>query len=671
MTSILSYLVDFLPLLVWFITCALSGYLLVRSLFNLNPREELPVGLAIGIIGQTWLANFTGRMIPLPGGSWLAALALFFVSFALAVYDSRNDVRSLFRIKIDFRFWLLFLIFVLVFWAMGLGMGILDEYPILPLISQMAAGDIPPHFALDPNVIYNYHYFSFLLSAQLMRLGDLFPWTALDLQQALLLTLSMFLLGMWVYRVTRSRWTGLGSALFYLFSAGTRWLLLLFPQGVLRLIDGSIQRMGSGLSSGEDLISALTSGWAARGTGPYLIPFAFANGFNSATGIGLGYITNYSLVFLVLLILTFNRWRDWKPILLYALLLAALELSNEVTYVIVLAGFAITVIVYWLRNRKFHLPRELVYLSIACAISLIFTLFQGGVISGVFQSWLNRAAQVVTVEGSFHDLSLTLMFPPAFVDAHLGVLSLFNPIQLVIFLVEVGPMLLLVWPLLIWGSKALRACRWMESVLAGIILVSLLLAFVQISLKASSIGSLTRAQNHFLLVVRMLAVPFLFLWLPKKGEKTKMIAAALLAITLFGGLIIIGLQLLAIQQPILTTYLENVDARIMKEFWNKLDPDYMVFDPEPIRAAVLFGKPTDAAIDWFTKKPEWELYFNNPTPQNLLEGGFGYLYMDRYYYQSLPEITTNSLQDDCVQTLAHIKDDMGMERYLLDVRGCQ
>jgi hypothetical protein len=671
MSLIISGIMGFIPLVIWFILCGIGGFWITRALFRLHSNEELLVGSIIGLLSSTYLVNFLGRLFIFPAACWVSAGIIFVSGLLLNFPRTRQDFLGLFRIKVNLWVWAILLLMIAVFLGIGGGMAILDEYPILPLISQIAGGDLPPHFALDPKIIYNYHYFTYIFSAVIMRLGDIFPWTALDLQQAIFLAFCMTLLGLWVYRITRSKFAGIGAAVFYLFSGGTRWLMLFLPQGVINLFDQNIERMGSGLSSGPSLQAALSGAWAARGTGPYLIPFSFANGFNSSFSIGLGYILNLSLIFLLLFLLTFNRWKDWKSIIVYVVLLASLELSNEVTFVMFLLGFLLMLVVYMVKNRTIKMPSELKLLFIAFFVAGLLTLFQGGVISGVFEGMFSRTFSPAGLDNTFHDVSFFFSFPPGFVDAHLGRLSFLNPIQLLVLIIEIGPMLLLLWPTLIWGNKAMRAGRWMEAILVGMVVVSLGLAFIMMSFKSTSIGSLSRAQNTFLLIFRVFAIPFLFFWYPRRSDTVKIISAFLISITLLGGIVIFGLEMLSIQKPIISSYLEPLDAKILKEFWNKLDDKYMVLDPEPIRAAVLFGRPTDAAITWFEFKPEWNSLTNNPDPYAMQKAGFGYLFSDLNYLKSLPLSASKKLDVKCVKTLADYKDGSGGERILMDVRSCQ
>jgi hypothetical protein len=253
----------------------------------------------------------------------------------------------------------------------------------------------------------------------------------------------------------------------------------------------------------------------------------------------------------------------------------------------------------------------------------------------------------------------------------MGILSFTNPLHLLVILLEIGPMILLIYFIIVWGIKAERSSRTFESILSWMALLSILLVFFTIDLKSTTIGALTRAQNFFLLISRIFAIPILLILLPGKNEITKIIYYGLIAITLLSGLVIFGLEMTAIQKPIQSTFLEPLDAKIMDHYWLQLDETYLVFDPIPYRSAVLFGKPTNAGLTWFDTKPTYDTMFNNPDPQLMQENGFGYVYSDRAYLKSLPNEVSKRFEHTCVKVLADYKDDFGGERILMDIRACQ
>jgi hypothetical protein len=229
MNDIFSGLTGFLPLAIWMAAGGLGGIWMARAFFRLQPNEELFVGVPIGLISVTWLVNLLGRVLPMLTACFTAAIVVLMIGFLLNFPKSRKDIGNLFSFRVNIWIWLVVFILFLIFSSIGVGMGLYDEYPVLPLVSQIAAGDLPPHFALDPNIIYNYHYFPYLFSAQLMRIGDLLPWTALDFQRAFFLTFSLILMGLWVFRITRNKMAGIAAGVFAFFAGGTRWLMLLPP----------------------------------------------------------------------------------------------------------------------------------------------------------------------------------------------------------------------------------------------------------------------------------------------------------------------------------------------------------------------------------------------------------------------------------------------------------
>jgi len=660
----------FLPLIIWFFLCGVGGIWLVRGFFHLNSNEETLVGLSIGLICVTWLINLLGRILPMLVACFIAACIVFLAGLLSNLPKSIADVRRLFSFKLNIWIGLTALFLFLIFFNIGVGMGLYDENPVLPLISQMATGDIPPHFALDPKVIYNYHYFPYLFSAQLMRVGNLLPWKALDMQRSIFLVLSLLLIGLWANLITHNSLAGIATGFFAFFAGGTRWLFLLLPSPVIELIDKNINRLDSGLNSGETLKIALTSPWAAQGTGPYTIPFAYANGFNPSTVIGLG-TTNLPIMFFAIFLLTFNRWKDWRAIFVNIILLATLGFAHEISFVMVVLGSVIVTIMRMIENRSFIIPKQLIYLFIVILVSGLIVLFQGGVITGIFQQTIVKHGLTGMTEGSYQNVAFSFAFPPQVVDAHLGLLSLVNPWQLLALIIEIGPMVIFLIPALIWGIKAVKTDRWFEAILLSMIIISLCLSFFQMSMKAGSLGAITRAQNFFTVILRIFAIPIIVIWMQKKSVTRKILVSLLVFVTLFGGLVVFGLEMIAMQKPILSMGYDALDAKMLREFWDRLDPQYMVFDPSPIRSVVLFGHPTDAAIEWYEYKPEFYERFNNPDPFNLQKDGFGYIYLDQNYNRSLPPTVHARLKSDCVKIVADYKDDFGSERILLDVRACK
>ena len=226
------------PLLLLCLLWGIGGWLVTLRWFDLEAHERALIGFGSGLVLANWSANFLARFLSLPVAFWTSALLLF----ALGIFDARPLDRMVFPgdPKTYWHVWLAFLPTALVLTWIGRGLGMLDDFQNLPTVSLMATGDIPPHLPGNPGLRYGYHYFLILLGVQFIRVAAAAPWTALDLARGLTLTLSIFLVGLLAWRLTRNRAVAVISALFYALASGARWLLLLLPGTLLNRISAAV-----------------------------------------------------------------------------------------------------------------------------------------------------------------------------------------------------------------------------------------------------------------------------------------------------------------------------------------------------------------------------------------------------------------------------------------------
>ena len=549
----------------------------------------------------------------------------------------------------------------------------LDDFQNLPLTSMIATGDIPPHFILDPDVSFGYHYFSLLFAAQLMHIADVYVWTALDLARGLGFTLGLMLSALFVQRVTGSRLAGLAGGMMTAFAGGTRWLLLLFPEGLLQKLGADLQMIGSGAHTAPDLVAAMTSQWAATGMGPFPFPFAFINGFNPAGVItyhaGAGGLTT---LIAALLLLLHNKWKGWRAWLVMTALLASAGLANEVQLAEICVGVVLVLLVFLLVRRSWRFPVSLWrWAAVAFAAGLI-ALFQGGVLTSLVQDRLISILPGSPAAASaYHTFQFSLFWPPKVLSSHLGYLSLTDPAQLLLALVEIGPILLVTPLVLAWMVKALRYQRWYECMLVCAGTASLGLFVVELSGPAG-LTALTRAQSLFIGVLQTFAVPSLWLWARRRSDKIKAWCGAFLAVSIYGGLVLFGFSLIAAARPVASDFLTLTDIKMTALYWDQLEEDALVFDTETSRSPVIFGRPSNAAYDWFNRKPEWLALRENPDPAALRAAGYRYLYLDDQYWQSLTEEQKAALQAPCVKVVHEETLFFPSEmRRLLEVSECR
>lgn len=661
--------VDLLILVTWALPWSVGGVWLIRSSFRLQDHEQMLAGIALGFLLQNWLVNWLARIIPFPLVSWLASILVLAAGFVLAWRSGRG--MSGLRVRMRLGQLVAFAALLAASFMIGRGMAIFDDFAHLPTVSIMATGDIPPHFSLDPNVLYGYHHFLLLFSAQVMRVASLPPWVAIDAGRALSFALAVMLSGLWVQRVTGSRAAGMVGGAMIAFGSGTRWLLLFLPLRILDWISRNVNMIGSGSASGETLTDSLANFWAVQGSGPISFPYAFANGifpagvisFHSANGL-------VSYVVMLLLLLTCSRWlvdrRRLLPAGLTAVIFSTWGLLSEAELIIFLGGWGLVALVVVIQRRSLRLPSGLWLWLGAIGGGGIVGLLVGGAWTDLIHKLIIRVTTGV-MPPSYQTVGFQFG-APAIVSSHLGALSILNPAQLLMALLEMGPVILVLPCVAIFGWKAFRLRRWYESAFSAAALLAVLMIFVQFT---GSTGVRNTPRLYvFMPVCVVLAVPLTWWWARRRSAalKTGMVAAAW--VTMMGGVVLLGIELIAIQRPVVSYFITDSDVAMYQKYWNRLDPNSMVFDPVPSRSGTLFGRFSDAAYTWYQYKPQWQALREKPDPAVLQQAGYGYFYLEEEYYDQLGPEVQGRLKDPCVVLVDQVEEGKKIKR-LLDIRSCR
>jgi hypothetical protein len=633
------------PLLLLFLLWGTGGWLMTLRWLDLEPHERGLIGLGIGLVVANWLGNFTARIIPMSIVFWVSAITTLLLGL-ISAWPLNRDLFPGWR-SIQWSRWLLFAGSVVLFTLIGRGLGMLDDFQNLPLTSLMATGDIPPHFPGRPDTRFGYHYFLILLSVQFMRAASAAPWTALDLARGLSLSLAMVLTGLLAWRLTRNTIIAWISAVFFACAGGTRWLLLLLPGTLLNRISEGLTLIGSGRTTAEHLVDALSRSWEVAGSGPIAFPFAFVNGVNAPalmTHNGYGVLPN---VILLLLMLLAGRERTWKAGIPLVILLSSLALANEVDFVILYLGIVLIAIAWLIQNKTLRPPQSAWFWMGVFVLAGIFAMIQGGMATEVLYE---RFFPSATASDSYFEVGFSVM-PPAVISSHLGKLSVLNPIQLLAALIEIGPMILALPLVLIWGYKAFREEQWFQAALAASAIPSLLSIFVEYSGNAG-ITATTRLLSNVFFVCRVLAVPLVWLWLQNKAEWVRGLMVALGAAAMLSGVVLFAIELIAIPRPVYGEFVSDMDARFYEEYWDRLSPpSAWVLDPMSSRAPALFGRQANSIINWGAIRPEYLALLENPDPYRLNAAGYRYIYADKEYWK----LFAAQLEQPCVHVLKTVE----------------
>lgn len=635
---------NLITLLILFLLWGIGGWLLVTHWFHLEPHERGFVGFALGAILSTWFGNFLVRIMPISLAFWAAGICVLALGLVSAIPFQRDVFKQL--LKPRWTAWFLFAFMVLVFTLIGRGLGMLDDFQNMPTVSLMATGDVPPHVPGRPETRYGYHYFLILLAVQFMRVGNAAPWTALDLARGLTLALAIVLAGMLAYRITRNKTAAWLSGVFFAFAGGTRWLMLLLPGTLLNRISDALTLIGSGHDTAATLADAFSLPWEVAGSGPIPFPFAFVNGMNP-TSIMMhnGYGVSANLIMLLLILLAGTQ-KTRKSAIPFTVLLASLALANEVDFAILYAGILLVMLIWAIRNRSLRPPASAWFWVWIVVAAGIFALIQGGMFTEVL---LGRLQPVASPEDSYFKVGFSVVLPTV-MSSHLGSMSLFNPLQLLAALFEVGPVVLLLPLVLAWGNTALREEKWMQAALVFSTVPSLLSILIQYSGNAGPTATIRLLSNLFFMC-KILAVPLLWLWLRDRADWVQNTTYALGASAILGGLVLFSIELVAIPHPVYTYFITDMDAQFYKEYWQRFSStSTWIFDNDPSRATSLFGTQSESLVNWGVYTDEYGELAQNPDPYVLNAEGYSYVYGDKAYWQE----HSAQLNQECIQILKRV-----------------
>jgi hypothetical protein len=660
---------SYLDLLGWLLLASLwwaGGWLISAHIFHLRRRERLFTGMGIGfllfIVVSDLLAYFLGLTI----AYWFAGIIVLGCGLGAAW---RSVERPRFPLK---ELWdnrgqaLAFTMLLLFFALINRGLTIFDEYSNLPLVGRLAAGDFPPHLYLDNSVILHYHYGLHFFAASLVRIGGLLVWSAFDLSKTLTIVLTLALAWLWLRRFTQNPGFLFTGLMLVLFASGARWLLLLLPQNAVHSLSASITLMGSARETAPDLQTAMVRPWNIESGSPFPFPFAFANGIFPPLSLALGGSGAIPQMTLILLLLLARRnWR-FSSAFLYGLLLASLGLTGEYLLVMAWSGLALAGLGWAWSHRS---SKGLIDWGVILLPSVLLAPFMGGVLTGIIQSAAARLVGSATTNLTF--TGAALRWPPAFTSSHLGSLSIFNPNQFLVALVEVGPVILLAVPVTWLGWKRLRSGDLAFAGLAiGAWIGFLAPLLIQLSFSDRDVSRIIGIGEFAWLA---LGIPWIWPVLRKRRTGVNFLVGSACAIALLSGLGLFPAQLIAVNQVHYSYFIDEPDARMSKLQWEKLSRNAFVLDlSNPSRPAALFGLSIGHAfMDIDTPFPEYAALLDNPDPGQAARSGYTYIYLDRNAWQSLTNAQKTALGRACVRQLAEYRSVTSDFRRLYDVSQCK
>jgi hypothetical protein len=658
---------DGLALIPFFLLFIVGGWLLSTHAFKLKSRERVVVGFGLGLALTLWFSNLLGHWFVPQAAFWGASGLVLILGFLSTIWSDRP-----FFDKADLQAWPLLLFFVgiaLLFTLMGRGLGIFDDRKNLSIISTMAAGDIPPHFYMNSEFLFKYHYGFQLFGASLMRVGGFFPWSAFDVSKGITAALAIVLAYLWGWQATHRKLGGVLTAFILTFASGGRWLLTLLPPSILSRAGAGLTLWGSGAQSAPDLLQGLSSPWIIEGGLPVPIPFAFVNGILQPFILYLqAGPKSLALVILLLLLLIFRHRVNRFGLIVLTLILAMWGLTAEAEFVLFAVGLftAFIVLRAWGGGPTWRLELRTAILVLAIASAII--IFQGGTITETVRGiFLPTDEALAGIAGP--SVGFSLRSSPAIVSAHLGELRITKAGELLIGLMEVGPVLLLM-PLMVWAS-----IRWAKrgQFLYFAIAISTFFGFIiPLFLSYEVDRDITRLTNYALMGWILLSIPLLkTLWVFKHPNWIRAGIVAEAAFVVFGGLVVMGSLMAAIPKAVFTDEIEPVDAAMTRLVWDKLEPGAEVLDSRGWRAVPITGRLTRSAVGSYVNLKSWADLVAFPEIHQVADAGYRYIYVDEYWWESMPVNARDSYKDPCVMVIQELHDNAANgSRWLFDVGRC-
>jgi hypothetical protein len=643
-----------------------GGWLLTTHVVRQRSKERFVVGMATGLTLFIVVSALLSNMLEKPMAYWVASGLILIVGI---ICSSRSRYRPRLDIQ-DLQTWPLLLmlgLLTLLFGLINRGLAIFDDYHNLPLISTMATGDVPPHYYLNPGARFAYHFGLHLLAAAMVQVGGFFPWSAYDLSNAFVLALTLVLCGVLFRRLTRNNLAGILGSISLAFGSGARWLLLLLPVPWLLNLSAKTELLGSALATGPDLYTNLSLPWNIEGDGMVPFPFAHISGIIAPLVMSMTGRGAFPVLTPVLLLLLVRRRKNVASNIIYAFVLASLALTAEAVFVTLFGGISLAVLIKGaLEKENDKKKRQAIILVSVLLPAALLALVQGGGITELFRDLISPLQHQPGPESvglsdfSFH-------WPPAQISAHFGTLSLLDPDQFLLGLIEIGPIIFLGPLVTVWSLRRLRKGDWLVGGMGiGALFGFLLPLFFHYRVSRDT----TRITQTALRTWLLLGIPIIWKGLQRPRNFIRAAIGLGFCTTILSGVTLFAIELTAIPQPLQSYFIQGQDARLSRSYWDKLEPEAQIFDHFPYRAVTIFGRSAHVHGEFRKPLPEWQKLNENPDPSQLAKSGFYYVYMDELWWWRLKPELREAFHQPCVTMVDEIIYEGGIFRRLVDIRAC-
>jgi hypothetical protein len=221
-----------------------------------------------------------------------------------------------------------------------------------------------------------------------------------------------------------------------------------------------------------------------------------------------------------------------------------------------------------------------------------------------------------------------------------------------------------------WGKKGWRSNQVIYAILAVMVAISLFSVFVGYHGDAG-ISATKRLSLVGTELLTVFAVPLLWHWLPHRPLRLKLFVVGMMLLCCVGGIVYFAIETTAMQVPQESYYLDDLDAQVESQYWDKLEEDALVFDLIPSRAATVFARPLTSHSSWYETLPDYSQLASSLDPYALHAAGYDYLYLGAGEWDDFSASVQGRLSAPCVKLHDEVTNAKGDFRRLLDLRSCQ
>jgi hypothetical protein len=651
-----------------------GGWLLVYHVFGKRRPLDAFLGFGLGLVLYLWSVNLVGRWLD-PVTAFVGCGLLVLLAGLLA---ARGDLRLPYREALRAG-WPLLLLGLVMFWMflrVSKGLGLFDEYKNLALVSVIANGELPVRDVAGQDNPLRYHYGFHLLGASLMRLGGMMPWSAFDFAKALVWGYAAVLSWLLGRRIFERSWGGAAGLLTILFSSGTRYLLLLLPSDLLIQADKLIDLAGATAQSAGSFFEAMTGTYLIDAGPPIPYPLAYQSGIRVPLVLGHGgdrLLAGALLLLFVLFYIKDGIPRKPAAIGVLALFLSFWALTAEAAYAVLGLGIGLSLATAVIRARGFRqLDPALTALALAGLLSLPIAFLQGGTLSAMV---LKQAAELQiadTLQAGSSFSSFSLRWPPALVSAHLGEIPLSSLLGWLIAVLEAGVIVILLVPVSIWAARQAGRGEFHSGLLLGAVWVGLLFP---VFFRWEVDRDIARITSFGLEVLSILVLLYWGALLRRGGGWEKWgaaLAAGLTALSIYGGLMLNGVQLTAAQQTVLAHRYDPHDGEVLSQVWGTLPADSKAFGLIG-KMSILTGHLSGGIYNppYGQEREIWDGLIAAPTLEGLVAGGYEFVYADQAWFRQIPESSQDLFDAECVRLAAGAENEIGSKfTRIYDLRAC-